>query len=145
MPGSTSHQNVIIALDNVAPLASLFITGFSRGGGPVQVSTDCATFQVGDVISGTYSVTDEHFGSLALVVEPSGHTHGAAVNPSSRSYPTVPTTGESGNWTLDTAGMDPCGYTIQLQSNDRTIVSCDGPWRNDGNFVGFCLVAVPKK
>ncbi len=74
---------------------------------------------------------------------PSGPAHGATVNPASRSYPTVPTTGESGNWSLDTAGMDPCGCTIQLQSNDRTWVDCVNPWRNDSAFVGFCLVAAP--
>ena len=90
---------------------------------------------------GTDSVTDEHFGSLSLSLQPSGHAHGAAVNPSSRSYPVVPTTGEFGNWTLNTAGMDACGDTIQLSSSDRTIVHCGTTWQNNGAFVGFCLVA----
>jgi hypothetical protein len=134
---------VTIDLDNAAPITSLAITGFSRGGGPVQPAVDCATFEAGDVIHGTYSVFDEHFGNLALVVEPSGPANGATVNPSSRSYPTVPNIGETGNWTLDTTGMEPCGYTVQLQTNDRTIVGCVGPWQNDSAFVGFCLVAAP--
>jgi|KBSSwiStaDraftv2_1062776.scaffolds.fasta_scaffold00578_21 hypothetical protein len=141
----TLRSMVTVDLDNAAPIPSLAVTGFSRGGGPVQPAVDCATFQVGDVIHGTYSVFDEHFGALALVVEPAGHAGGATVNPASRSYPTVPNTGESGTWTLDTHGMDPCGYTIQLQTNDRTIVSCGGPWRNDTSFVGFCLVAPPQE
>jgi hypothetical protein len=29
----------------------------------------------------------------------------------------VPTTGEDGTWTLDTAGMDPCGYVIHDWQN----------------------------
>lgn len=143
-PDGTVRSAVIIDLDNAAPLTGLHITGVSHGGGPVTPAVDCASFQVGDVIHGTYFVADEHFGSLALVVEPSVHANGASVDVgggvNSRSYPTVPTTGESGTWTLNTHGMDPCGYTIQLQSNDRTIVDCDGPWRNDNAFVGFCLV-----
>jgi len=150
----TTRSTVVIDLDNEAPITSLDITGFSRDGGPVQPAQDCASFEVGDVIYGTYSVFDEHFGSFDLVVEPQAHAHGAhpaKVNPSPppatlplpRSYPAVPNTGESGGWTLDTQGMDPCGYTIQLQSNDRTIVSCVTTWRNDSAFVGFCLIAKP--
>jgi hypothetical protein len=149
----TTIINTVIDLDNAAPLTSLQITGFSRNGGPVQPAADCSSFQVGDVIYGTYSVSDEHFGSLTLSVEPTGPAHGAVaqlsvdgfvtVVNSTRAYPTVPNTGESGQWRLDTGGMDPCGYTVQLLSNDRTIVSCNGPWENNSAFVGFCLVAVP--
>jgi hypothetical protein len=139
----TIRAQVTIDLDNAAPITSLQITGYSRGGGPVQPAADCQTFEQGDIIHGTYSVFDEHFGSLALVVEPSGPANGATVTPSSRSYPTVPNTGESGTWTLDTSKMEPCGYTIQLQTNDRTWVNCVEPWRNDSAFVGFCLVAKP--
>ncbi len=149
----TTMTNLVIDLDNAAPLTSLSITGFSRNGGPVQPAADCGSFQVGDVIYGDYSVSDEHFGSLSLDIEPAAAANGAKVKLSvdgfvtlsttSRSYPTVPTTGESGQWRLDTAGMDPCGYTVQLLSNDRTIVNCTSPWENNTAFVGFCLVAVP--
>jgi hypothetical protein len=137
----TTRQNVIIDLDNAAPLTSLAITGVQHGGvGPFLPAVDCATFKVGDVIQGSYSVTDEHFGSLSLTVQPIAHAHGAGVVPPSRSYPIVPTVGESGTWTLNTAGMDPCGYTIQLSTSDRTIVNCVTTWQNNGAFVGFCLV-----
>jgi hypothetical protein len=87
-----------------------------------------------------YSVSDEHFGTLALDVEPAGPAHGAAVNPPSRSYPIVPTLGENGDWTLDTTGMDPCGYVVRLRTWDRTIVSSNGGWYCE-DFVGFCLKA----
>jgi hypothetical protein len=147
----TTTGNVVIDLDNAAPLTGLQITGYSRNGGPVRPAVNCASFQVGDVIYGSYSVADEHFGSLTLRVEPSVPANGAVVQlsvdgfatlaNSSRAYPTVANAGESGQWRLDTAGMDPCGYTVQLLSNDRSIVGCNGPWENNNEFVGFCLVA----
>jgi hypothetical protein len=56
--------------------------------------------------------------------------------------PLLPLSGTiSGTWTYNTAGLPPCGYTIELFTYDRTIVGCDGPWENNGDFVGFCLVA----
>jgi len=141
----TTRQNVIVDLDNAIPVTSLAITHVSHDGGATWTTAgDCSTFQVGDIIRGSYSVSDEHFGSLALPVQPSAHANGATVSPSTpTSYPAAPTTGVSGIWTLNTAGMDPCGYTIQLQTNDRTIVGCVSPWRNDSAFVGFCLEAAP--
>ena len=134
------RTNVIVRLDEVAPTCDVSITGFSSGGGPINPIADCATVEVGMTIHGTYSVSDEHFGTLALDVEPAGPAHGAAVNPPSRSYPIVPTLGENGDWTLDTTGMDPCGYVVRLRTWDRTIVSSNGGWYCE-DFVGFCLKA----
>jgi hypothetical protein len=51
------------------------------------------------------------------------------------------TTTVTGQWTYNTAGLPPCGYTIQLFTGDRTIVDCVTNWENNSNFVGFCLVA----
>ncbi|GIK41588.1 MAG: hypothetical protein BroJett011_54210 [Chloroflexota bacterium] len=140
----TSRQNVVIKLDNEKPITAISITGHSHDGGATwSPATPCGTFRVGDIIKGTYSVSDEHFGSLSLTVQPNGDpgAHGTPVNPASRGYPVVPTTGEAGEWTLNTTDMDPCGYTVWLQAWDRTLVSCDGPWENESAFVGFCLVA----
>jgi hypothetical protein len=89
-------------------------------------------------VRGTYSVSDEHFGGLSMAVEPTGPANGAAVVPSSRSYPVVPTVGEAGTWTLDTSPMLPCGYVIHLSVGDRTIVSAGGGWHASAT-VGFCL------
>lgn len=144
LDGST-RQNVKVRLDQTRPLADLSITGFSRGGGPVQPAQDCASFQIGDVIHGEYSASDppeNHFGSLSLQLQPpeiGGVTHGVTPSPSHRSYPTVPGAGENGTWTLDTAGLPACGYTVRLLVYDRTIAGCShGRW--DDDFVGFCLV-----
>ncbi len=137
----TFRSTVIVDLDEAAPTAKIDITGFSRGGGPVQPATDCGKFEVGDVIHGTYSTFDleGHFNSLSLGVLPSGNP----VNPSSRSYPIVSTNGEAGTWTLDTSGMEPCGYVVELGVNDRTIVSSGTiGWPNSAS-VGFCLDQAP--
>jgi hypothetical protein len=149
--GST-RQNVIVDLDQAAPVTTLNITGYQRGGtGPVRTDIlNCGTFQVGDLLHGSYSVTDEHFGSLSLTAEPipGGGSDRFTVDgivTNGRSYPAVPTTGQAGAWTFNTADLDPCGYTIQLSTSDRTIRSCGGGWDNNSAFVGFCLVAVPKK
>jgi hypothetical protein len=145
LDGST-RQSVRITLDNEIPQAHLEITGYKPGGvGPCQTAVNCATFEVGDVICGKYSVSDEHFGSFSLTAEPTADPAAGftvdSLNTNSRSYPSIPTVGQSGEWTFNTKGLAPCGYTIQLSTGDRTIVSCVTNWENNSNFVGFCLVA----
>jgi hypothetical protein len=135
----TTRTTVKVRLDEVPPACGISITGFQRGGGPVQPAAVCGTFLVGDVIHGTYSVSDEHFGGLSLWVEPVAPAGGAAPSPSGRAYPVVPTTGEAGTWTLDTSPMKPCGYIVKLWTNDRTIVSSDGSGWKGTDSVGFCL------
>jgi hypothetical protein len=109
---------------------------------------NCGTFKVGDLLHGSYSVSDEHFNSLALTGEPTPDGAGSrftidGLATNSRSFPSIPTTGQSGVWTFDTSSLEPCGYTIQLSTSDRTIQSCGGGWQNNGEFVGFCLVNPP--
>jgi len=143
-PDASTRQNVIIALDEDPPVPAITITDFSIDNGVTwQPAIACGDFIAGVRIRGTYGVTDEHFGSLSLSVEPSGPANGASPSPSSRSYPIVPTTGESGTWTLNTAGMDPCGYVVRIDVSDRTIVSANGGWIGHAT-VGFCLKATPQ-
>jgi hypothetical protein len=142
----TTRQDVVVKLDNERPGTSIGITHYSRDNGATwHTASACGTFQVGDIIKGIYGVSDDHFGSLELTVQPNGipGAHGTAISPETRSYPAVPTTGETGEWTLDTKDMDPCGYTVWLEAWDRTIVNCGPPWENEGAFVGFCLVEAP--
>jgi hypothetical protein len=136
-PAVIFNSNVVtVRLDNAAPELALDITS---GGGV------CADFNIGDNISGTYSVSDEHLGDLSLTVEPAlggvftapAGTQGASSI--SRSYPTVPTTGEAGNWTLDTTGMPRCGYIIRLSASDRTIVNSGFVGWGNNTVVGLCL------
>lgn len=116
-------------------------------------ATDCGDVIVGDTISGTYSVTDLFFGSVSIRLLPI--TIGGIpqpINPVVLSNATVPggnsvsydgtnTNGTSGNFTLSTVGMTPCGYTVLLQAWDRALVSdsCSGHYNELG--IGFCLRA----
>jgi hypothetical protein len=136
---------VAVQLDNTAPSADIQITS---GGG------DCADFRVGETISGTYSATDAHFNALSLRVlptkiggVPSGGSFTApaplppgGTMPVSRSYAAgVAATGESGTWSLDTTGMRPCGYVVEVGVTDRTIVNSGGIGRYNRATVGLCL------
>jgi hypothetical protein len=141
----TTRQNVKVWLDQELPVPQLAITDFSSDGGVTWTpALNCGTFEKGMWVRGSYSVSDEHFGSLTLTVEPQSAANGATVNPPTRVYGPpdfVPTAGESGTWTLDTSPMDPCGYVVRLDVYDRTIVdNGGGPW-HDFETVGFCLKA----
>ncbi len=148
-------QTVKVRIDNTAPSAPpapakpLTITGATFNGNPIP-AVDCGKFPVGTILTGTYEVHDpgtsapeQHFGSLSLQVIPAAAAHGALVNPSSRSFPVVPTTGEAGTWTLDTHGMDPCGYVIRLTASDRTVVNSGFVGFTSTFDIGFCLVEAP--
>jgi hypothetical protein len=144
--GLTWTSNVVtVRLDNKAPEVSLAITS---GGGA------CADFNTGDVIAGTYSVSDEHFGSLRFSLLPSmiggvpsgGSFTNPAPLPAGTTMPLVrtyaggvPASGEAGAWSLDTKGMQKCGYVIELSVWDRTIVNSGFVGRYNRDVVGLCL------
>jgi hypothetical protein len=138
-PGPVWTSNVVaVRIDSEAPTVGITITS---GGGP------CADFTIGDVIDGTYSVSDQHFGGLTLSVSPA--QGGSFIDPPpappgptmplSRQYPFVPTTGEAGTWQLDTAGMPRCGYVVNLHAADRTIVNSGAVGRHAHTVVGLCI------
>jgi hypothetical protein len=147
-------QEITVRIDNTYPVGSLAIVSATFNGQPIT-AVNCGKFPVGTIITGSYSAHDpgtppnelsadfQHFGSLSFGVLPGGPANGASVSPAGRSYPTVGTTGEDGTWTLDTHGMDPCGYVIHMEVVDRTNVNSTGnpyPFSTD---VGFCLEAAP--
>ncbi len=126
--GSSWYSNMVaLKLDNVAPTPALTIT---TGGG------NCADFTVGDVIGGTYSVSDEHFRSFSLGLQPA---NGGVFTPAAKAYPVVPTAGEAGAWTLDTTGLPRCGYVVVLGVLDRTIVNSGHVGHYNQAVVGLCL------
>ncbi|MCA0273648.1 MAG: hypothetical protein LCH69_16525 [Proteobacteria bacterium] len=137
-------------VDNSAPVADVTITS---GGG------NCSKFKVGEVLVGTYSMSDTHSGGLSLSVTPAAAAAGGLLaitsvvpaaplppllpGPSasnSLSYPLrLTTTGASGQWELDTSAMKPCGYNIRIVANDRTIVNSSGVSWQAYDDEGFCL------
>jgi len=129
----------------------LTVTGATLNGNPLP-AVACGKFPVGSIITGNYEVHDpgitspnQHFNDLSLTVIPAGPANGVTPTPSSRSYPLqVPTTGEAGSWTLDTHGMDPCGYVIRLVARDRTNYDSRGYLLYMSYDVGFCLEPAPK-
>lgn len=141
-----SMRSIIkVRLDNEAPTVSIALTCYQRGSDPTvyPIGTGtpekCGRFLKGNFLHGAFSVNNEHFRKLILTVSPSGPAHGATVNPPVRSFDIVPTSGESGTWSLDTSGMDPCGYIVRLWAHDRTIVDSGYIGLRDHDDVGFCL------
>jgi hypothetical protein len=126
--GTTASK--LIQLDNTAPVSSVAITS---GGG------SCGDFKVGDIITGTYSTSDnEALSGVGFSVEPSLVGGALTWTPSV----TTPTS-QSGTWSLNTKasgqGMAPCGYVVRFDGYDRTIVNSGWVGWDGPDFTGFCL------
>ncbi len=138
-------------VDNKKPVVAVEITS---GAG------NCGKFTINEVLVGTYSMTDLHSRSLSLRVTPQAEAAGGhlaitsvipaaplpaplplptASNALSYAALTLDTSGASGNWELDTTGMDPCGYNIRILGVDRTIVNSSGVSWQTPDIEGFCL------
>lgn len=116
-----SHR---IRLDNTAPEAEIEITS---GAG------NCGKYGVGDVVSGTFVARDAYLGSFSLGTSPFA---GPVVPVSGLSQtPVSPGT----NWSLNTAGMQPCGYVISVTVVDRAIVNSASVGHWVSKSQGFCL------
>jgi len=138
VPGPVWYGNTVrVMLDDDAPDPAINITS---GGG------DCADFTIGDVIDGSYSVSDAHLRQVRLFVEPAkgGNFTSPAPLPAGGTMPLnrvfSPTkTFENGNWSLNTAGMPRCGYIVRLSAWDNTIVNSGFVGRHRSAVVGLCL------
>lgn len=146
-----------VYVDNTRPTVDVEITS---GTG------NCGKFKVGDTISGTFAMSDVHSGALEISVTPSGEAGGGTLSitsalpaPSggpaigtitetsglttkvSLDYPgTLNTVGvTSGTWSLDTTGMDPCGYNIRIWGEDRTVVNSNHIGWDRWDIEGFCV------
>jgi hypothetical protein len=138
-PAHDLHSNVVtLRIDNTRPGA---LVNLNLGG-------QCGDFQPGDHIAGTFTATDAHFGGFSFVIEPSGPpnfpSHGVLPVPASgRSVlygGTIADPGLAGAaFTIDTTGMDPCGYALILRVNDRTNVNNGQDNNRTDASAGFCL------
>jgi hypothetical protein len=107
----------------------------------IDAGGDCNDFNVGTTITGRFVARDLHFGAYSLTTHPVSLS---PPNPSPSSgivqtAPALPLPGGDA-WSLNTAGMQQCGYVLILQVWDRTIVG-SYPGSHNYNFtdVGFCL------
>ncbi len=128
VPGAVPDVHTL-QLDNTPPMGNIQITS---GG-------DCGQFEVGAVLSGTFVATDANFGSFSLYTLP----YPSGITPSGGYAPT-PAAGSP--WSLNTAGLLPYGYVIELQVADLSIVN--SAWGSHNWAVappsvlsqGFCLL-----
>lgn len=120
-----------VQLDNTSPVATIEI---------VTGTGNCGKFEIGTALTGNFVARDAYLGSYSLVVEPHVNDPGEAEPaPKTGTVQTPPAPGA--NWTLNTAGMQACGYVIRLTVRDRAIVNSQSVGRHAGATAGFCLEA----
>lgn len=126
LQGTDTH---LVQLDNTAPEVSITIT---TGTG------DCGKFAIGTVLAGTFVARDDYLGSYSLGVEPAINPPGVGVPvPNSGLTNTAPAPGDA--WSLNTAGMQACGYVIRVVAADRAIVNSQSVGHYVSASAGFCL------
>lgn len=126
VPGSLPDIHVM-QLDNTPPQAAVHLDS----------SGDCGRFTVGAVLNGHFVAYDANFGSFNLYSEP----FAGPVTPGSGFTPTAALPSSGSSWTLNTGGLQPCGYVVELDVADRSIVNSSPGNHNFANAsVGFCLL-----
>lgn len=132
--GSTPWHK--IQLDNTAPST---VTSPPTLDIHIDSGGDCKDFTVGIVVNGRFVARDAHFGHYDLVTLPASMSPNSPT-PSSGNLQTAPAPGDP--WSLNTAGMSPCGYVVVLKAWDRSVVnSHPGAHNYNQDDVGFCLRA----
>ncbi len=124
---------VVVLVNNETPTATLTPT-----------FGECGKVAPGAVISGVFTATATDFGSFGFTILPPGPAHGVLPTPA----------GGSSTWlggaisdpgvvvasfSLDTTGMDACGYSLTLGVWDRTNVNSGQTNNYHQDSVGFCL------
>lgn len=135
----SARQDLTVALHQAAPLPALALADASHDGGATWRAVGAtAQFAPGVLLRGRYGVADAYFGALSLRVEPAEPARGAQPRPAARSYPRVPSEGETASWQLDTAGMEPGLYLLRLDARDRCVANGGEGWRASATLA-FCL------
>jgi hypothetical protein len=127
LQGTDTHR---VQLDNTGPEASIDIT---TGGG------NCGKFGPGTLLGGDFVARDLYFGRYVISVEPAVNPAGVGVpSPNTLTTGTAPSPGDS--WSLDTTGMQPCGYVVRVDVWDRAIVNSQSTGHHASDSAGFCLL-----
>jgi hypothetical protein len=115
----------VMQLDNTAPEAAVHI---DSGG-------DCGKYAVGVTLNGHFVGRDSNFGGYSLGTLP----FSGPISPTGGTVQTAVAPGDA--WTLNTTGMTPCGYVIELDVSDRSIVnSAYASHNGTPASAGFCLL-----
>ncbi len=127
---------VTILIDATAPDVHINIDPLIGG--------DCADYLVGTIITGTYTMTDAHPGSLSVAVTPAnlGATitvNNTAINTESYAGGTLTDGFNSGTFAINTANAVKCGYNVRIDAWDRTIISSHSIGHYNNDVQGFCL------
>ena len=137
-PANDIHSNMVtILVDNTRPEVDLDID--------LGTGVDCADFEVGATFTGTYTATDDYFRQFWFEILPSGPAGGVLPSPPSGLSShlvggTIPDPGVAGGtYTLNTTGMEPCGYSLTIHATDRTNVNSGTARHHNETSVGFCL------
>jgi hypothetical protein len=124
---TTVHR---VQLDNTSPEVDVQISGLAG---------NCGKFGAGTPVTGTFVARDLYLGSWSVATspQPPAPVNPSAPTPSSGTIQTPPSPGSS--WSLNTANMTPCGYTITATAVDRAIVNSAavGHWASMAQ--GFCI------
>jgi hypothetical protein len=133
-PNPDIESNVVTVLvNNASPVATLTPT-----------FGECGKVAPGDTITGTFTATATDFGSFGFTILPPGPANGVLPAPASGvsnelggaiADPGV--TSEA--FTLNTTGMDPCGYSLTIGVWDRTNVNSGETSNYNQASAGFCL------
>jgi hypothetical protein len=133
-PGPDIQSNVVTVLvNNETPTATLTPT-----------FGECGKLAPGDSINGVFTATATDFGSFGFTILPPGPANGVLpVPPSGVSLKLGGSIADPGvvneAFTLNTTGMDPCGYSLTLGVWDRTNVNSGQTSNYFQSSVGFCL------
>ena len=114
---------------------------------PVAVLTptfgECGKVSPGEAINGNFTATASDFGSFSFTILPPGPAMGVVpVPPSGTSIElggAIPDPGVSEAFTIDTTGMQVCGYSLTLNVWDRTNVNSGETSNYNNASIGFCL------
>ncbi|MER3462893.1 MAG: hypothetical protein C4342_07965 [Armatimonadota bacterium] len=115
-----------VQLDNTWPEAHINI---DSGG-------NCKDFTEGVTLTGHFVARDKYLGSYSLGALPFAAPAGQLV-PSSGTTQTAVSPGDP--WSLNTTGMQPCGYVMVVNVWDRAIVNSASVGHQSSQAVGFCL------
>jgi hypothetical protein len=121
--GSVTHR---LQLDNTGPEVDINI---DSGG-------NCKDFNAGTLMNGHFVARDAYLGSYSLGTSPFGAPAGQ-LSPTGGSVQTSAAPGNA--WSLDTAGMQPCGYVLVESAVDRAIVNSGSVGHQVSKAVGFCV------